>query len=507
MTLTFKEQKRIRDLYRSGKTKAEIARIVRHDVQTVDKYIRKEDFSPADSFKSSNSGRPSKLDPFIPIIIEWLEGDLDTREKQRHTAVHIYDRLVKEVEGFNCSKTLVCNFVREKKNELKLRCQTVRLPLDHSVTESQSDFGESDFYLKKTLRTGKYLALSFPSSNAGFIQLNYGENMECLFEGLDRIFRHIGGVPKVIWFDNGSAMVQEVIYGGKSIPCEKFERFAEHYGFRAVFMNVREPQGKGNVEAKVGYARRTWLVPPPEGDSLEEINELLFEYAKDDHERNHYKKGIPLSELFEKNKEVLNPLPEKPFALYRSQTVKADKTGMVELDKKFYSTSPDFAQRRVNVKITSSQVIIMDSQMNVIVTHPRLYGEEYESKIWGPYLKAIQFKPRALPNTGIPALLGEKARVYVLSADNKERVRTMRILYAMSEEFGFDQALKDFSECFEADSEGPVSQKLQKLFEKYYPDEEVSLPDSDEESMSDADFSIYDRVLNIRKKEEDKESQ
>ena len=83
----------------------------------------------------------------------------------------------------------------------------------------------------------------------------------------------------------------------------------------------------------------------------------------------------------------------------------------------------------------------------------------------------------------------------------------MRILYAMSEEFGFDQALKDFSECFEADSEGPVSQKLQKLFEKYYPDEEVSLPDSDEESMSDADFSIYDRVLNIRKKEEDKESQ
>ena len=34
------------------------------------------------------------------------------------------------------------------------------------------------------------------------MQLFYGENMECLLEGLDAIFRHIGAVPNELWFDN-----------------------------------------------------------------------------------------------------------------------------------------------------------------------------------------------------------------------------------------------------------------------------------------------------------------
>ena len=40
--------------------------------------------------------------------------------------------------------------------------------------------------------------LSFPHSNGGYLQLNYGENLECLLEGLQNIFRYIGGVPTEI---------------------------------------------------------------------------------------------------------------------------------------------------------------------------------------------------------------------------------------------------------------------------------------------------------------------
>ena len=64
------------------------------------------------------------------------------------------------------------------------------------------------------LISGKYLVLSFPWSNAGYLQLFYGENTECLLEGLDAIFQHIGGVPREIWFDNASSMVKNVIKGG-----------------------------------------------------------------------------------------------------------------------------------------------------------------------------------------------------------------------------------------------------------------------------------------------------
>ena len=43
--------------------------------------------------------------------------------------------------------------------------------------------------------------LSFPFSNAGYLQLMYGENIECFMEGMIDIFAHLGGVPSEIWFD------------------------------------------------------------------------------------------------------------------------------------------------------------------------------------------------------------------------------------------------------------------------------------------------------------------
>lgn len=47
---------------------------------------------------------------------------------------------------------------------------------------------------------------------AVFLQLNYGENMECLLEGLVTIFEHIGGVPTEIWFDNTRTIVTKVVW-------------------------------------------------------------------------------------------------------------------------------------------------------------------------------------------------------------------------------------------------------------------------------------------------------
>ena len=66
------------------------------------------------------------------------------------------------------------------------------LPLEHKAGEAQVDFGSADFYENGRLYSGKYLNLSFPSSNAGYIQLFKGENMECLLEGLVAIFKRIG---------------------------------------------------------------------------------------------------------------------------------------------------------------------------------------------------------------------------------------------------------------------------------------------------------------------------
>jgi transposase len=103
-----------------------------------------------------------------------------------------------------------------------------------------------------------------------------GENQECLFEGLISIFEHIGGVPPRIWFDNTKTIVSKVLKDGGRTLTDDFLRFSEHYRFEAVFCNVEAGHEKGNVEGKVGYHRRNWLVPVPRFERLTEFNQELL---------------------------------------------------------------------------------------------------------------------------------------------------------------------------------------------------------------------------------------
>lgn len=152
-----------------------------------------------------------------------------------------------ENKDFSCSYRLVALYVKQRKEELNLNKTAGYIPLEHRPGEAQADFGTADFYENGKLHhEAKYLVFSFPYSNGGFFQLNYGENMECLLEGLVSIFEHIGGVPTEIWFDNTRTIVTKIIKGGGMSIMERFQRFCEHYRFKPLFMNPESGCEKGN---------------------------------------------------------------------------------------------------------------------------------------------------------------------------------------------------------------------------------------------------------------------
>lgn len=86
-----------------------------------------------------------KLEPFQPVINEWLIADKKAPLKQRHTAKRVYDRLRKEKPDFNCSKRFVEQYVAHKKGELKLAVKEGFISLNHNPEDSQADFGSADF--------------------------------------------------------------------------------------------------------------------------------------------------------------------------------------------------------------------------------------------------------------------------------------------------------------------------------------------------------------------------
>ena len=426
--------------YHDGFTISEIAAKTHHDFKTIRKYIDREDFNrPQPTVRST----PHKLDPYKPTIDSWLTKDLTMPRKQRHTAMRVFSRLGKEVDGFNCGYQTVRTYVKKKNKELGTQKGDPQIPLVHYPAEAQGDFGEAVFTENGSVITGKYFTLEFPFSNAGFIQLNYGENTECLLEALDSIFRFIGGVPREIWFDNASSMVSDVILGGGRKMTERFTRFCDHYNFKPVFMNRGKGNEKGGVENKVGYLRRNILVPMPEFTDLKEYNKDLLRLCTEDTDREHYKKGKTIAELFAEEQDSLLPLPSTEFDLRDYRVYKTNNVGLFVVDDKFtYSVSPKYRNTKVNVRLSSDSVEVLDDRYNRIVIHKRLYnGKSFQSIDWRPYMKYIAQKPRSLYNTALMEQLPVNIRqcLYMCTKDSQKKL--LSILAEISEKEGYEQTL------------------------------------------------------------------
>ena len=463
----------IRNLYyEQGYNISEIAEATGRDWKTVAKYIDMADFNEPLPVPASEKQFCPKLEPFKATIDEWLKEDRNHNRKQRHTATKVHKRLTEEVPGFDCSYRLVAEYVKFRKDALNLKRGEGFLPLEHSPGEAQADFGSAEFYENGRLFKGKYLVLSFPWSNAGYMQLLYGENTECLLEGLDAIFRHIGGVPHEIWFDNGSAMVASIIKGGGRDLTERFSRFKEHYGFKAVFMNPNEGHEKGSVENKVGYFRRNYLVPVPKFHDLMFYNLELLDKLDDDQKRPHYYKQTMISELFEADKAALMPLPSVTFDTGKVITgLKTDGYGRFTIDngKHEYSSAPKYALGTVSVRLDSTFVTVLDNDYRTIVTHRRLYGDDHQSSMqWVPYLEYISRHPRSVKNTGIYAMMPDSMRSYLSNCEGSQKKDVLHILSELTDRTGFDSAVKTVEQAVSYQAHDPDS--LKSLYNSLFSD-------------------------------------
>ena len=471
--LTMDQIHHIRALYyEQGYNISEIAEATGRDWKTVAKYIDMADFNEPLPVPASEKKLFPKLDPYKETIDSWLEEDRYHHRKQRHTATRVYDRLTSEFTGFDCSYRLVAEYVKYRKEVMNLKRSEGFLPLEHSPGEAQADFGSAEFYQRGKYFYGKYIALSFPWSNAAYMQLLYGENTECLLEGLAAIFEHIGGVPHEIWFDNGSAMVTNIIRDGGRNLTERFSRFKEHYGFKAVFMNPNEGHEKGNVENKVGYLRRNYLVPVPKFDDLMFYNLELLDRLDCDQNRPHYYKQTKIADLFEADKAALRPLPSVLFDTGRIITgLRTDGYGRFTLDngKHEYSSAPKYALGTVNVRLDSTFVTVLDDDYRHIVTHRRLYGNEYQSSMeWIPYLEYISRHPRSLKNTGIYAMMPDAMQSYLNNCNGSQKKDVLHMLSELTERTGFDSAVQTVEQAIRYEVHDPDS--LRSLYNSIFSD-------------------------------------
>ena len=443
--------------FEDGENISQIQKNTGFDRKTIRKFINKEDWNDP---VRTHTERESKLDKFKPNIDQWLEADKEMRKKQRHTAKRVHDRLKKEFEEeFDCSYRTVATYVAEKK---KILYENKRgfLPLEHKPGEAQIDFGKAEFVENGRNYYGSYLNVSFPYSNAGFLQLFKGENFECLAEGLVNIFEHINGVPHRQWYDNMSTAVKKILKGAKRDLTDSFIKLKEHYCFNAVFCNRNAGHEKGNVENKVGYLRRNFLVPRPEFKSLKEYNKQLLQKCERDLDRIHYRKECLISELFKEDLLHCNLLPHVAFESQTYESVLVDSYGKFTLEKgkHSYSSMPKFAGERITICKTSSDILVLDKEMRIVVTHQRLYGEEQQEAMdWIPYLNQLSKKPGALKYTGIYKLLPDQVTDWLDRKDNPGRGKALKLLRDLTNKSSFSVAVDALQTALDYNSSDPES--------------------------------------------------
>lgn len=431
----------IREKAQRGCRIAEISRATGHDPKTVRKYLEMDDFSPKAPVKK---GLPSKLDPYKAQIDQWLADDGGTWRKQWHTAQRIHDRLTQEVPGYDCSYSTVQRYVKERRRAAGERAS---LELTWHPGESQADFGEADFCEQGILERRKYLTLSFPFSNDGFSQVFGGETAECVCQGLSDIFRYIEGVPPVIVFDNASGVGRRV--GEKIVESELFRRFRCHCGFAVRFCNPASGWEKGNVERKVAFTRRNLFVPIPSFTDVLAFNRELLDRHAEKAAELHYKKGVPIGELFEQDRQALLPLPAKPFDVCRYERVVADGYGKVTLDgRHHYSTRPEFARREVVLGIRAHTVDVLDSAGRVIVTHRRSFGDRRTDTLdHRTSLEQLLRNPGAWRNSGLREGLPEAVRAELDLRDRAGLKQALKLMAGLASDFGFEVAMAAMTEA------------------------------------------------------------
>jgi transposase len=334
------------------------------------------------------------LGPYLGVIDKWLEEDKERPSKQRHTAKRIFDRLRIE-HGFAGAESTIRHYVREAKARIGTGGMKVYLPLDPAVgEEAEVDWGSAIAVIGGEQTGLKFFCMRSKYSGKHFVRLYPCERQQAFFDGHMEAFRFFGGVFPVLIYDNLTTAVQRVLRGKDLVEQEAFGRFHAYYNFNARFCNPGSGNEKGGVEGLVGFSRRNYMVPVPEAQSLEELNERLLSscliYGS------HRIKGREktVSELFEEERSHLITLPEAPFSNIETLSVKADSYATVRVDKNRYSVPTRLAGMRVQVLVGVDRVELYYEGKRV-ASHARVFGNNKWRLDPDHYLELLQQRPQA----------------------------------------------------------------------------------------------------------------
>jgi transposase len=350
-----------------GMSQRQAARLFGIDPKTVAKMLR---FSVPPGYRRSKPPARPKLDGFTGIIDRILKEDATRPRKQRHTARRIFERLKAE-HGFAGGEAIVKDYVRER----RLRGREMFVPLVHPPGHGQADFGEAVAVVGGEERRIHFLAVDLPHSDACFVKAYPAETAEAFCDGHDAAFAFFGGVPQSMLYDNTRLAVARILGDGTRRRTRAFAELQSHFLFADRFGRPGKGNDKGKVEGLVGYARRNFLVPVPQVESLAALNAQLEARCRERQGARLRGHEETIGERLARDCAAMLSLPGAAYEACETRSARVSSLSLVRYRGNDYSVPVAYGHREVLVRGYVDAVVIACGAA-VIARHVRSYGRE-----------------------------------------------------------------------------------------------------------------------------------
>ncbi len=339
---------RIRELHAHGKPNKAIARELELCPKTVRRVLGKG--------AAPKKRGPSKLDDYRAVIrYKALECGWQVRQLFRY---------LREL-GYKGGESILKEYVRE------IRPRPARRPALRFETEpgvqGQVDLSPYEVELGGVLTAVVCFSFVLCYSRWRFFYFVEAIDRFTVMLGHRMAFEELGGVPAQILYDQMKQVVIAVV-DGEPLLQDDFARFVGHYSFSVRVLEAGYKEGKGKVEkpfqdVETFLRHRTF-------HSLDDLNAKVYCWRHEElHVTPHRTTDEKPADRLIAERPHLLELPDEPFRCEQRERAHTGKHFHVEYLGRFYSVSPEFADRWVTRCVLNGRLWVEISDDEVIGEH------------------------------------------------------------------------------------------------------------------------------------------